>query len=62
MASRFSNKFWFELHGWIGVQLGVALFVIMFSGTLVTVAHEIDWLLNPALRVTPAEKTVGYGH
>lgn len=56
-----SNKLWFTLHGWVGVQLGVLLFVVMFSGTLATVAHELDWLLNPALRVTPQERTVSYG-
>lgn len=61
MARGFSNKFWFNLHSWIGVQLGLLLFVILFSGSLATVAHEIDWLLTPAMRVTPRDTTVSYG-
>lgn len=51
-----TNKRWFAIHGWVGVQLGVMLFVVLFSGSLATVAHEIDWLLNPSMRVTPAEE------
>jgi len=61
VRKRLSNKLWFTIHGWVGAQLGVFLFVVLFSGTLATVAHEIDWLLNPALRVEPGETRVGYG-
>jgi len=60
MIKRPSNQFWFKVHGWIGVQLGILLFVILFSGTLATVAHEIDWLLNPAFRATPPDRPVPY--
>jgi len=60
-ALRTSNKQWFRLHGWIGVQLGVLLFVVMFSGSLATVGEELDWLANPAMRVQPAAETVSYG-
>jgi len=56
-----TNRLWFQVHGWAGVNLGIMLFVIMFSGTLATVSHEIDWLANPALRVTPDAETVSIG-
>lgn len=55
------NKRLFVIHGWIGAQLGVLLFVILFSGTLATLSHEIDWLLNPALRVTPEASKASWG-
>lgn len=55
-----SNKQWYRVHGWIGVQLGVLLFAVLFSGTLATVGHELDWLANPAMRVEPAGEPAGY--
>ncbi len=55
------TRTWFKVHGWIGTQLGLLLFVILFSGTLATVSHEIDWLLNPAMRVAPQEKPPDWG-
>ncbi len=55
-----SNKLWFTLHGWVGAQLGLFLSVVMLSGSLATVSHELDWLLNPALRVAPQAERVGY--
>jgi len=48
----FSNwrKTLFRLHGWIGINLGLLLFVICLSGSVATLSHEIDGLLNPAQR------------
>ena len=57
---RLSNRHWFRLHGWLGVQLGLLLFVVMFSGSLATVGQELDWLVNPAMRVEPAGASAGY--
>lgn len=58
-----SNKQWFALHGWLGVQLGFLLFIICLSGTLATLSQELDWLLDegarnpapPARGAAPAE-------
>lgn len=46
-----SNKSLFNIHGWLGLNLGLLLFVICFSGTFATLSNEIDWLLNPDMRI-----------
>lgn len=61
MARSNRNKLWFTLHGWMGVQFGLMLFVILFSGSLATVADELDWLANPAMRVVPPSGTQPVG-
>src|SRR5262245_6688786 len=43
----------FAIHGWLGLSLGLPLLVICLSGALAVFGHEIDWLLNPAMRVPP---------
>ena len=45
-----SRRTWFRIHGWLGLNLGLLLFICCFSGTVATLSHEIDWLLNPAMR------------
>src|SRR5690625_3044182 len=46
-----SNKTLFSIHGWLGLNVGLFLFVVCFSGTFATLSSEIDWLLNEDLRV-----------
>ncbi len=50
------RKTLFRLHGWLGLNIGLLLFVICFSGSVATLSHEIDWLLNPALRAEAREQ------
>ena len=51
-----TRKSLFKIHGWLGMVFGSLLFVICASGAAAALSYEIDWLLNPALRVSPAGK------
>jgi uncharacterized iron-regulated membrane protein len=53
-----SNKTLFNIHGWLGLNLGLLLFVICFSGTFATLSSEVDWLLNSDIRVEKKEGPV----
>lgn len=56
----FSRKRLFQIHGWLGMSLGGLLFVICFSGAAAVLSREIDWLVNPAVRVAPAGDYKGW--
>lgn len=45
---------WFSVHSWLGVKLAIMLCFIVLSGTLAVLSNEMDWLSNPAMRVTPS--------
>lgn len=55
------NKLLYKFHGWLGLNFGLPLFIICLSGTFAVVSHEIDWLLNPVIRVTPQNTRASYG-
>lgn len=49
-----TSRIWWTVHQWVGLKLSLFMAFIMFTGTLAVVSHEIDWLLQPSLRVAPA--------
>jgi len=44
----------FAIHGWLGLNVGLWLFVVCLSGPLAVFAGEIEWLTEPGLRIEPA--------
>ena len=49
-----ASRIWWTVHQWAGLKLSLFMAFIMLTGTLAVVSHEIDWLLQPSLRVAPA--------
>jgi len=52
-----SPKTLFRIHGWIGLHLGLLLFVVCLSGTFATLANEVDWLADPGIRASRESAT-----
>lgn len=53
---------WWRVHAWAGLKLSLLLSFILLTGTLATVANEIDWLLRPAMRAAdPASPPAAWG-
>ncbi|WP_420144061.1 PepSY-associated TM helix domain-containing protein [Sphingobium sp.] len=52
------RSLWWVVHSWIGLKLSIFLTFILATGTLAVFAHEIDWLVTPAMRVSPRSEPV----
>lgn len=50
---KLNKKIFFKIHSWIGIKLSILFFIVCLSGTLATLSHEMDWLLNPEIRASP---------
>jgi uncharacterized iron-regulated membrane protein len=53
MARFLTRRRLFALHGWLGLNFGVLLLVVCFSGSIAALTQEIEWLTEPALRILP---------
>jgi uncharacterized iron-regulated membrane protein len=49
----------FMVHSWLGLSFCLLLSVILLSGTLSVFRDEIDWLIYPQVRVSPALQRAG---
>lgn len=53
MTKAKGRSIWWRIHAWAGLKLSLLLAVILATGTLATISTELDWLVTPAMRVTP---------
>lgn len=51
---RKASRIWWHVHQWVGLKLAIFMSFVCFTGTLAVLSHEIDWLLQPSLRVAPS--------
>lgn len=51
----------FELHSWLGFHLALIMSIVLATGTLAVLAHEIDWLIQSDMRVSPGVEKVSWG-
>ena len=51
----------YDLHAWVGFELALVMFVILFTGTVATVAYEIDWLVWEEVRSTTSANHGSFG-
>jgi len=54
------RRLWFLVHSWLGVGASLVMLVIILTGVLATLGYELEWLLDPDLRVTPKEQAASY--
>ena len=47
-------RIWWVVHQWTGLKLSLFMTFILFTGTLAVLSAEIDWVLQPSLRVAPS--------
>lgn len=53
-SKRKNARLWWHVHQWVGFKLSLLLGFIFLTGTLAVFSSEIDWLLQPSLRVNPS--------
>ena len=59
--TRSAGRIAFLVHSATGLWLTILLAVVMVSGTVTVLYAEIDWLVYPEIRVSPAEDRVNPG-
>lgn len=48
------TRWWWHIHQWVGLKLAIFMSFIFATGTLAVLSPEIDWLIQPSLRVWPS--------
>lgn len=53
MGKAKGRSIWWRIHAWVGLKLSLLLTAILATGTFATISTELDWLVTPAMHVTP---------
>jgi uncharacterized iron-regulated membrane protein len=51
---RKASRLWWHVHQWVGFKLALFMSFICLTGTLAVFSSEMDWVLQPSLRVAPS--------
>ncbi len=54
LKPRKASRVWWHVHQWVGLKLAIFMSFVCFTGSLAVLSHEIDWLIQPTLRVAPS--------
>ncbi|MEM9839665.1 MAG: hypothetical protein AAF830_11000, partial [Pseudomonadota bacterium] len=60
-AKRSNRRKFYAVHSWLGFHLALVTALILCSGTIATVANEIDWIFQSDMRVTPDGEKATWG-
>jgi len=50
-----------DIHAWLGFNLAFLMTLLLATGTVATLSHEIDWLIQDDMRVTPTNTKMPWG-
>ncbi len=50
-----TSKRLFAIHGWLGLNFGLLLTIVCFTGAVAALTHEIEWLTDKSLRIEPTD-------
>ncbi len=49
-----ASRLWWAVHQWVGLKLTLFMSFVLLTGTLAVFSYEIDWLIDPKIRVERA--------
>ena len=56
-----ARKKLYALHSWLGFHLAAIMALVLATGTIATVSHEIDWVFQHDMKVSPDGAMVSWG-
>ncbi|MEO1305913.1 MAG: PepSY-associated TM helix domain-containing protein [Pseudomonadota bacterium] len=56
-----ARKKLYALHSWLGFHLAAIMALVLATGTMATISHEVDWVFQHDMRVIPDGEQVSWG-